>query len=172
MQERNVCLQGKSDRMVLFQISQLGISLLFLVLLFSVSKNFKKKSKGKSDDKKLKVKPKTFPKEIKSDNSVGVKRKANDTDGVGTKQFKTKKWKGEKKHDTMKKGLLGKEKENKESDSKVKQKFIKESKKRGEKGIFDTDKTRKRKLDADGGQRDSVKKKKSSEVEEGMTQMQ
>ena len=118
------------------------------------------------------MKPKTFPKEIKSDNSVGVKRKANDTDAVGTKQFKTKKWKGEERHDTRKKGLLGKDKENKESDSKVKQKFIKGSKKRSEKGKFDSDKTRKRKLDADGGQRDSVKKKKSSEVEEGMTQMQ
>ena len=71
-----------------------------------MSKNFKKKSKGKSDDKKLKVKPKTFSKEIKSDNSVGVKRKAKDTDGVGTKQFKMKKWKGEKQHDARKKGLL------------------------------------------------------------------
>ena len=145
---------------------------MFFVLLFSVSKNFKRKGKGKSDDKKLKVKPKTFPKEIKTDSLVGVKRKGNDTDGVGTKKFKTKKWKGEEQHDTRKKGLLGNEKENKESDSKVKQKFIKDSKKKSEKGKFDSDKTRKRKLDADGGQRDSVKKKKSSEVEEGMTQMQ
>lgn len=145
---------------------------MFLILLFSVSKNFKKKGKGKSDDKKLKIKPKTFSKEIKSDNSVGVKRKANDTDGFGAKQFKTKKWEGEKQHDARKKGLFGKEKENKESDSKVKRKFIKESKKRSEKGEFDSDKTRKRKLDTDGGQRDLVKKKKSAEVQEGMTQMQ
>ena len=149
-----------------------GLFIIVFCFTFSVSKNFKKKSKGKSDDKKLKVKPKTFPKEIKTDNLVGVKRKANDTDGVGTKKFKTKKWKGEEQHDTRKKGLLGNEKENKESDSKVKQKFIKDSKKRSEKGKFDSDKTRKRKLDADGGQRDGVKKKKSSEVEEGMTQMQ
>ena len=110
---------------------------------------------------KLKVKPKKFSKDIKSDNSSGQKRKAKDADDHRKKQFKAKKWKGEKKTD---------ENENGKSDPKGFKKTNKESKSRSKNRKFDSSKTRKRKFHDDGGSKDFAKKKKSSEVGEGKIQ--
>lgn len=110
---------------------------------------------------KLKVKPKKFSKDVKGDNTLGQKRKANDEADHSKKQFKTKKWKGEEHSETGKKGFSKAQRENKKSNNKDFQKHSKGF----QKGKFDSDKTRKRKLNDGGGSKDFVnKKRKSSEA--------
>ncbi|KAL9950331.1 hypothetical protein ACROYT_G042818 [Oculina patagonica] len=132
---------------------------MLLVNFSSGSKSFKKKFKGKGDDIKLKVKPKTFSKDFKGDASLGQKRKASNVDDHKQKKFKAKKWKGEQ--ESPQKGHSKQEYENKKSDKHF-QKNNKESQSRTGKGKFDSGKAMKRKLSDGGGTKDFVKKMKSS----------
>ena len=113
---------------------------------YSASKSFKKKGKGKSDELKLKVRPKKFPKDTKGDNSLGQKRKPNHAADHTKKQFKSKKWKGEEQNEVGNSGL--------------------KSQDRIGKGKFGSSKARKRKLHDDAVSKEFAKKRKSSEAGE------
>lgn len=126
----------------------------------SGSKSFKKKFKGKGDDIKLKVKPKKFSKDVKGDNSLGQKRKADNADDHKQKKFKAKKWKGEQESEDGRNGHSKQKYEIKKKDKHF-PKTDKESQNRTEKGKFNHGKAMKRKLN-DGGSKDFVKKKKTS----------
>ena len=122
---------------------------------YSGFKSFKKKSKGKGDDVKLKVKPKKFLKDVKGDNLPGQKRKSTDLDEHRQKTFKAKKWKGAQESQDKRQGHTKQEYKNKKS-YKHFSKNDKESQNRTENRTF------KRKLNDIGGSKDFVKKKKPS----------
>ena len=128
------------------------------LFIFSESKSFKKKFKGKGDDIKLRVKPKKFSKYVKGDNSPGQKRKAHDVDDHGKKKFKAKNWKDGQGRQDGRKGHSQQEKENKKSNKDF-SKNDKGSLRRTKHGQFNSSK---RKLGEDGGSKAFVKKRKTS----------
>ena len=112
---------------------------------------------------KLKVKPKKFPKDAKGNNLLGQKRKANSAGDHSEKQFKTKKWKGNKQNEAGNKGTSKQEKGSKKRNDRN---HSNESQNRTGKGKFDTSKGRKRKFNDNGRSKDFAKKRKSSETGE------
>ena len=133
-----------------------------ICLFFSGSKSFKKKFKGKGDDIKLRVKPKTFSKDVRGDNSPGQKRKAHDVDDHGKKKFKAKNWKDEQGRQDGRKGRSKQEKEIEKSDKDF-SKNDKDAQHRTKQEQFNS---RKRKLGEGGGSKVFIKKGKYSDAGE------
>lgn len=153
--------KGKYGTRKLLTLPRHFANLLGMLLFYYYSgfKSFRKKSKGKGDDVKLKVKPKKFPKDVKGDHSPGQKRKSTDLDDHRQKTFKEKKWKGAQESQDKRQGHTKLEHKNKKGYKNF-SKNDKESHNRTENGTFN--KAMKRKLNDIGGSKDFVKKKKPS----------